>query len=360
MKTEIMVALAASILVAAYIDTLVGVIIFFAAAIGLVFTKKTTGREAALAAVLFLIFIQTFFLYYQPAMQVARGQGTVLSDNWWEALNWINKNTAECAVVATYWDPGHFITGIARRAVVFDGASQSNLFVRPYNYTQAGLVVEKQDANINHIILYANGNKTTARIQDISTTLLSANETLAMEILKEYRKPGCDEMYYIASADLIPKSTWWTYFSTWNPVDKRGTPYVYSSIQLGNSRQDPTHNAVIYSYPVSQQETFVIYATNNTLLAFLQQQGNSQPLKVEKYVYFDERGRGQLITQADAQIKGLMYIDPSFGSILFIPPELENAMFTRMFLFNGAGLKNFEYVNNWGGEVKLYKVKFDS
>jgi hypothetical protein len=31
-----------------------------------------------------------------------------------------------------------------------------------------------------------------------------------------------------------------------------------------------------------------------------------------------------------------------------------------MFLFNGQGLQNFEYVNNWGGEVKLYKVKFDS
>src|SRR3989344_93057 len=359
MKIEIVVILIAAILITTYLDTIVGMVIFFAAAIGLVLTKKTTGREAALAAVLFLIFFQMSYLYYQPALQVARGQGTVLSDNWWQGLNWINQNTSDFSLIATYWDPGHFITGIARRAVVFDGASQSNLFIRPYNYTLGGLVVDKYDANINHIILYSNGNKTTARIQDISTTLLTANETLAVEILKEYRKPGCDEMYYIASADLIPKSTWWTYFSTWNPVDKRGTPYVYSSIPLGNARQDPTRNAVVYSYPVSQQETFILYVTNGTLLAFLQRQGNSQPLRVEKYIYFDEQGRGQLITQEDAQIKGLLYIDPGFNSILFIPPELENAMFTRMFLFNGAGLENFEYVNSWGGEVKLFKVKFD-
>lgn len=358
MRIPAIAVLIFSIIVTVYIDSLIGIIILFAAAIGLVLTKKITAREAVLCAILFLIFIQMFFLYYQPAVQVARGQGTVLSDNWWQALNWMNKNTAECAVVATYWDPGHFITGIARRAVIFDGASQSNPFVRPYNYTQEGLVVEKYDANINHIVLYKNGMKTTARIQDVSTTLLTSNETLAIEILKEYRKPGCDEMYYIASADLIPKSTWWTYFSTWNPVDKKGTPYVYSSIPLGNTRSDPRQNAVIYSYPISAQETFIIYGVNNTVTVFLQRQGSAQPLKVEKFIFFDDQGRGQLITQEDAAIKGLMYIDPSFNSILFVPAELENALFTRMFLFNGAGLQNFEYVNNWGGEVKLFRVKF--
>jgi hypothetical protein len=28
-----------------------------------------------------------------------------------------------------------------------------------------------------------------------------------------------------------------------------------------------------------------------------------------------------------------------------------------MFFFNGAGLQKFELVNNWGGEVKLYRLK---
>jgi len=40
-----------------------------------------------------------------------------------------------------------------------------------------------------------------------------------------------------------------------------------------------------------------------------------------------------------------------------MPPELVDALFTRMFFFDGAGLKNFELVHNWGGEVKLFRVK---
>ena len=342
-------------------DFLIALLIVAAAAGALAYTNKLDKKEAALALLLFLIFFQLYYLYYTPAVQVAKGQGTVLSDNWYEALNWIKANTKECAVVATYWDPGHFITGIASRAVIFDGASQSNLYTRPYNYTHGdGLDVENYDANLHHIVLYKDGNKTTARIQDVSTTLLTSNETLAVNILREYLKPGCDEMYYIASADLIYKSTWWTYFSTWNPVDKKGTPYVYSSVPLGSARPDVRQNAVIYTYPVSDQQAFIMYVTNESIALFLQQQGSAQPIKVEKFIIFDQNGNGQLITQTGAGIQGTAFIEPGNKAILFIQPELENALFTRMFLYNGANLEKFQFVNSWGGEVKLFKVNFTS
>lgn len=334
-----------------------GFVIVVLIAGGLFYTKNVAKRSAALIIVLWFIFVIAYYLYFSPGLQLASGQGTVLSDNWFQALSWIRNNTPECTVVATYWDPGHFITGIARRAVVFDGASQGDLYTRPSGEPN-GLVVEKFDSNINHIVLYKDGNKTTARIQDISTTLLTSNETLAVEILKEYRKPGCDSMYYIASSDLIGKSTWWTYFSTWNPVDKKGTPYVYASIPLGQARPDIRQNAIIYTYPVSQQESFVLYDANGTLTVFFQQAGVAEPLKVEKFLYFDQSGQGRLYTQSDARIPGLVWIEPGNRAILYIPKELEGAMFTRMFLFNGQGLEHFEFVNSWGGEVKLYKVKF--
>jgi len=335
-----------------------GFVVVLLIAGGLFYAKKVAKREALLIFVLWFIFVICYYLYFSPGMQLASAQGTVLSDNWFNALNWIKNNTPECTVVATYWDPGHFITGIGRRAVVFDGASQGDLYARPTSSGQEGLVVEKYDSNINHIVLYKDGNKTTARIQDISTTLLTSNESLAVDILKEYRKPGCDSMYYIASSDLIGKSTWWTYFATWNPVDKKGTPYVYASIPLGQARPDIRQNAIIYTYPVSQQESFVLYDANGSLTVFFQQQGIAEPLKVEKFLYFDNTGQGRLYTQSDARIPGLVWIEPGNRAILYIPEQLEGAMFTRMFLFNGQGLENFEFVNNWGGEVKLYKVKF--
>ncbi|MBI4174024.1 MAG: hypothetical protein HY517_00120, partial [Candidatus Aenigmarchaeota archaeon] len=290
-----------------------GLIVILLIAGGLFYTKNLKGREAALVVVLWFIFVFLFYLYFAPGVQIAQGSGTVLSDNWFQALSWMRNNTPECSVVATYWDPGHFITGIARRAVVFDGASQGDLYTRPASFSQDGLIVEKHDSNINHIVLYKDGNKTTARIQDISTTLLTSNETLAIEILKEYRKPGCDSMFYIASADLIGKSTWWTYFATWNPVDKKGTPYVYTNApQPGfsmSARPDIRQNAIIYTYPISPQDAFVLYESRNSSpVVFLQQQGIPEPLKVARFIYFSADGSARVFTQSDSKIDGMLFI----------------------------------------------------
>ena len=89
------------------------------------------------------------------------------------------------------------------------------------------------------------------------------------------------------------------------------------------------------------------------------QQGSSQPLKVARFIYFTKDGTGNIYTQNDAQIDGLLWVEPDKSSVLFIPSTLENAMFTRMFLFSGRGLTHFEPVGDWGGELKLFKVNFD-
>ncbi|MEM7819492.1 MAG: hypothetical protein QXD48_01545 [Candidatus Aenigmatarchaeota archaeon] len=317
---------------------------------------KITKRYIIIGIViLFILTIMNYF-YYEPAIFIAKNQGTVLSDNWWDALNWIKNNTAECAVIATYWDPGHFITGIARRAAVFDGASQNSLLEVPINDTRDETIIENYDAGINHIVMYKNGKKITARIQDISTTLLTSNETLAIEILKNYMKPNCTEMYYIASSDLIHKSQWWSYFATWDPIEK-GKMYVFYTIQLTQARPVPTQNAIAYTYAMGQSQAFVLYDINGTIKPYLQ--AGNQFLNVEKIFYFNRDGQGIITTSPDAEVKGLLWLDPSRQAIIFIQSELENALFTRMFFFNGAGLKHFEFIKQWGGEVKLFKVKFD-
>lgn len=276
-----------------------------------------------------LILILGMF-YYQPAVGLASGSGTVLSNNWWNALNWIKENTEECAVIATYWDPGHFITGIARRPVVFDGASQGET-----------LSVEVDGEKI-----------VRSRIQDIATTLFTTNETEALEILELYKKEGCSEMYYIASADLIGKSQWWSYFATWNPVDK-GTAHNYMLLQLSRATPLTGQNTVLYSYPFGQQQAFVIRDQEDQLNAFLQ--NGQQLLTVEKLFYFSGEN-GILQTNPDADVMGTLLMQPDRQSVVFMPEQLENSLFTRMFFFNGQGLEKFEFVGNWGGEVKLFKV----
>ena len=63
---------------------------------------KVEKRKIALVAFLAVIILYSNALYYRPASDIAKYSGTVLTDNWWTALNWIRNNTVECSVVATY------------------------------------------------------------------------------------------------------------------------------------------------------------------------------------------------------------------------------------------------------------------
>jgi len=304
------------------------------------------------------ILLQFNFFYYAPSKTIAETHGTVLSQNWFDALTWINENTAECAVVATYSDPGHFITGIARRAVVFDGASQGTL--RTLN--ASGRLTEDEIKKLAVIDKYEYEYDpeenvtyvTTARIQDIATTLFTPNETLAVDILRKYLKPNCTEMYYIASSDLIGKSVWWSYFSTWNPVDK-GQQYSYFLGSLSKATPMPSENAIVYTYPLSSNQAFVIYDTNGDLRAYLQQ--DNQFVTLENVIYIKD-GNWVQSTEPEPDVRGTLWV-AGRDTVVFMTPELENSLFSRMFFLNGFGLEKFEYVNNWGGEIKLFKVNFD-
>ena len=355
-KPIIIAASLVPLLVFFKIDFWIILLIVLGAISFLYLTKRADKKEISLIFVSFLIISHAYYFYFdlnQPAsaLNLPINHGTVLSDNWWNALNWIKNNTAECSVIATYWDPGHFITGIGRRAVVFDGASQNALFVRPGG-NNSGLRIDQYDDGINHIVLEKDNEITTARIQDIATTLLTSNETLAIEILKEYKKPNCTEMYYIASADLIAKSQWWTYFSTWNPnTETKGQKYYYVTVPLYEAKL--AQDAIIYTYPMAQNQAFIIYSYNNTLKPMLQQ--DSQFLTVEKIFYFEDNA-GQIIVDENADVKGMVWLSSDKNTLVYILPELENSMFTYLYFFNGAGLENFEFVDNWGGEVKLFKV----
>ncbi len=337
-------------------------------AIAIFAAKAFTLRDVLKAIFMFIIVFIAASTMFQPAVVISAGQGTVLSDNWWNSLNWIRNSTPECAVVATYWDPGHFITGIAKRPVVFDGASQNAL----WNTTAGGGLSYEQIKGIAATEKFTATNITdngqqktlieTARIQDIATTLATSNETMAIRLLEKYRAPGCNEMYYLATADLIGKSFWWTYFSSWNPIDKGcATPMS----QLGLKQAKPSiSGGITYTYeggiPAGcNQQTggqVIINQQNDTLQAFVLR--SNQLEQVEQFVYFTEQG-GILRTQPNAPVKGLIFMEPNRQSIIFVPEQIKDSMFTKMFLFNGQGLERFEYVDSWGGEVKLFRIRFN-
>ncbi len=287
-----------------------------------------------------VVILYVYVFYIQPAF-ITSTMGTVLDKNWWDALNWIKNNTEECTVVATYWDPGHFITGIANRPVVFDGATQNALLYL--------------DKNGNPVREDENYTTVRARIKDIATTLFTDNESLAIEILRHYTFKNCTQpMVYIASADLIFKSQWWTYFATWDPVNK-GKKYYYLVLSLTERKPLIGENVIAYVYRISDMEAFLIYKKNRTYVAKLQ--AGNQFLDVEKLWYFENGLRK--IYKKNAPVKGLLLATANFQQIIFIPPQLENSLFTKLMFFDGYGLEHFDLLKNFGNEVKIYKVCFD-
>ncbi len=340
--------------------TWIGILIFIAAvAAAAVHAKIFSNQDLILIMVLYFSISVSYSFYLNPSTGMAKGQGTVLSDSWWQALNWIKENTKECAVIATYWDPGHFITGIAERPVIFDGASQSATLLLNASGTgyKEGITTENYDNGIVQIISVKGDKLYRGRIKDVGISLLTSNETLALKYLKDYKKPGCDEMYYIASSDLIGKSVWWSYFATWDPVNK-GKMYSYAILQLSQARPMPAQNAIVYMYPLGQQQSFVVYEFNKTILKPYIQQGGKL-LTVEKIFSFTREGMGYLVTDPNADVKGTLWLTPDRQVMVFVPPELENAMFTRLFFLDGQGLEHFKLINNWGGELKLFRINFD-
>ncbi len=302
--------------------------------------KIEKGEIIIIVLAIFTIWYFHSFYYY-PSEYISKYSGTVLSENWWEALNWIKNNTAECSVIATYWDPGHFITGIANRPVVFDGATQN-----------AQLYL---DENGNAIPEYEEPAERHARIQDIGTILMASDEKEAIRLLKPYAVKDCEgNMYFIASSDLIFKSQWWSYFSSWNPVD-RGKKSIYVLSNLAGKKPILTQNVIAYEYPVGDGQSFLIYEKNESMQAVLQVGG--QYVYVKRLIYFKENTL-ETVENTDAELAGTILLMPGMETLVFMPPELENSLFTRLFFFNGYGLEHFEFVNNWGGEVKLFRVRF--
>tara|TARA_Y100000034_G_C6839721_1_gene379772 strand:- start:534 stop:1289 length:756 start_codon:yes stop_codon:yes gene_type:complete len=248
-------------------------------------------------------------------------------------MNWIKENTANCSVIATYWDPGHFITGIANRNVVFDGASQgANRLIDLGN----GTVIER------------------SRIQDIATVLFTSNEEHAIDILKNYNYEGCeDPMYFIASSDLLSKAQWWSYFSTWDPVNK-GTIYTYATLPVSEATPIVSEETIAYKYVLDADRYFLIYDRAGEFETFFVQQNTF--LHVESIYAFDPEGRPYISTNPEAEVKGRLWVSPDKQTVIFIPVELQESLFTKMFLYDGYGLDKFTPVMNFGGEVKLYKV----
>lgn len=342
-----------------------------------------------------LIFISTVFgittllilMFISDAMQIgSESSGMILSQNWYNMLDYLKYNATKNALVATWWDPGHIIAGNTSQYVMADGAHCPPGTCIPYNH------------NI--------------RIQNMGRIMSTNDEKEALDILKKYiqltpeqcqevkqkyngivPKEACEpasNIYFISSNDLIGKFTWMNYFGGYRasiksnedfqanpgvccastPKTEPGQascgefanqgkgvwvwcPWIFS---LSEQKQDQEGNPVyVYDYAGL---TIAILIKNNQLIPVYNNRF------VLSHITFFQQGIPSTvdltnITTSLEKIDGLIWVDPSFRNLIYFAPSIKDSIFTRTFFYDGAGLKHFELVYS-NPEIKLYKINFEN
>lgn len=306
----------------------------------------------AFAAVFGVISVLTLMFVSEAVQFHYAASGMMISQNWYNALDWLKENADKDSLISTWWDPGHIIAGYTGLKVHADGAHCSPKQCIPYNH------------NI--------------RIRDMGRIMSTTNETEAVQILKKYKeltpeqceqarqkfkeimpqdacKPVTD-IYLIASADLIGKYYWMSFFGSWDEKTKTGNGKNFFQLPYsGQSREGlPTYGNII---TLLQKDGRLAAVIN------IPQQG-IRNMFIEDIVYYQQgQEMHSHFNETNKTLKGMLWIDPSFRMVIFMEEAVKNSIFTNLFFFNGNGVEEFNlpkltsfqlvYSNP---EVKIFRV----
>jgi hypothetical protein len=319
---------------------------------------KSVSLGIVLFICLFIVFSVTPYFSYTQDM--------ALGPNWIQAMDWIKQNTDKNAILVTWWDPGHVLAGYTQRRVMADGAH-----------------CQEDDC-----IIYSHNT----RIQDMGYAFSIDNEDNAVEVLKKYmgltpqqcqkvkqrfgdnfpEEEACQnatEMYLIASSDLIGKYYWLSFFGDCLKKHGLGSAEVCYKMDADWFKKN-AQGRNFFQLPLTSQDVSgnLIYGDgivtlttkDNQLVPIINipQQGIRNAV-IKEIIYFQD-GNEQRIeyTNVTNALDGMLWVDPSFRVVIFMEPVIRDSLFTKMFFFEGKGLKHFElkYLNS---EVRIYKVIFE-
>jgi hypothetical protein len=239
----------------------------------------------------------------------------------------------------------------------------------------------------------------------------TADETEALNILKKYMQltpeqcqevkqkfgdivpdEACEpasEMYFISSNDLIGKFTWMNYFGGYRAPIKSGSdfqrnpgvccaatpksepdqmpcgefanqgrgvwvwcPWIFS---FSNVERDEEGNPIyVYDYSglkiaIVQKPNYLIPIYNNRFLI------NHMTYYAQDQVQTIDLSESSINLE---RIDGLVWVDPSFRTLIYFAPAIKDSIFVKTFFYDGKGLDHFELVYS-NPEIKLYRVNFD-
>ncbi len=313
------------------------------------------NRNMLLTSSIYGVLLIFLVIFISTGMKVGYASGGLsVSNNWYDALDWLKTNADKDSLVSTWWDPGHIIAGYTGLKVHADGAHCG--VCTPYNHN--------------------------VRIRDMGRLMSTNNESESIQILKKYihltdeqcntarekfgdKMPAeackdTKEVYVLATNDLIGKYFWMSCFGSFNMERwKSGIRDVNQLCQGRNFIQIPFTNTDNSGLPIYSNDfmTVTLLQNNTDLLSVINVPSQGVRNVLVSDVVFYQNGLEQTSHASTSNsFDGMIWIDPSFRAIIFMDSSVRDSVFTKMFFFNGRGLNDFELVFS-NQEVKIYKAK---
>ncbi|MDO5832722.1 MAG: STT3 domain-containing protein [Methanobrevibacter sp.] len=331
---------------------------------------------------------------YQTSETVVPGT----SDAMWNAMKWVDETQPDNTVITSWWDFGYLFEIAADRQVTFDGGSQSGerafwlgQAMTTDNLELSAGIFRMLDTTGDKAVEYLvnvtgdSGKATDILIDILPKSTSDAQKTLqskyhltadqAKEVTKYSHPSNPRPVIFVASSDMLQKAGWWSYFGAWdfeNQTSKNYNYYIPTSqveVKAGQtgkmellSDQGMTVNAVIErgsGNNTTTVHTEAVYTESGEQIMVNDTPYN--PLNISHMIVIED---GYIMkNESVGDVKDANYTmflmgnDNQYTPIL-MSNELANSMFTKLYLYGGAGQDIFENVHVENG-VMLFKVNFD-
>lgn len=356
-------------------------------------TKVPIKKYIAIIAIVIALISPTVCGAYQISNQVVPGT----SDSMWDSMVWIKDNTPENTVVTSWWDFGYLFEISSDRQVTFDGGSQTgerafwlgkamttdNLQLSAGIFRMLDTTGDKAVEALNEVT--NNNGKTTSILceilpmtkEDAKNTLVNnykLNNAQADNVTQYTHPDNPRPVIFVASSDMLQKAGWWSYFGSWNFDNQSSENYQYlvPDRQVDVAPGQTVHFTILEEQDIQYNIVISRGAGNNTTTAYTEALYNGEPLKINdtdynplnisKMIVFED---GYLTkNESVGDVKNANYTLYLMGegntyTPILMSNELENAMFTRLYLEGGINQDIFTQVHMDNG-VSLWQVNFNN
>jgi hypothetical protein len=209
------------------------------------------------------------------------------------------------------------------------------------------------------------------RISDLGRVMAQSDENLSVQLIQKYRGTS-PKAYWIASDDLIGKFQWVQYFGTGCDARSEARCPLYQQIPLekAGTTPDGKMNIEVYSsiYLFEANIPIPVY-TQGRIAAFFDEilfYENETSVRSVKMDQIDPVSLNETKTMIQSSLNlrfsnqtvpTTVWVPNHRQFIVMIPPTLRDAVFTKMFMLEGAGLENFKQVFR-NENIKIYEVLF--